>query len=484
MLYKMKKYTLKFASLFVILSLSLTGCTDDFEEINENPNLVTSINAGSMMNPILYTMATNNAKKNYDITAQLMQVHIPFPSNALGVHRYDITEGTGASTWNTTYKMLINVQEMLAKSEQTKENNYHAIALTLRAWMMANLTDMFGDVPFSEASKGEEGMFKPAFDTQESIYKTLLTDLEKANSLYTPTTGLKFGTDYLYNGDVTKWQKFTNSLHMRLLLRVSNKTETNAMTKLQTILSNPQTYPIFSSSTDEAVFQVTGITPNLSPWPRPQDYRDNRAFASYFVDELNAIKDPRLAIFTTTAKDLKGASLGYKGIPAAYDENSSDFKYTPSQPNNKLVQYPMKIVLMSYAETEFIQAELAQKNLFTDAKTHYTNGVKAAIKLWTGTDATAEYLAQTKVSYDGSLEQVMKQKYFALFFTDYQQWFEHRRTGLPLLPTTNSMQNNKEMPSRILYPASARTYNQENYKKAAEQMGGDQITTKVWWQKP
>lgn len=478
----MKKYTLKLTTFFILSIFSLSACTDDFEETNENPNLVTSINAGSLMNPVIYNMGVNNALKNYDITSQLMQVHIPFPSNALGMHRYDVTENSGSSTWNTSYKWLINIQEMIAKSNESKENNYEAIGLTLRAWMMANLTDMFGDVPFTEASQGEQGNFKPKFDKQEEIYATILSDLEKANSLYTPTTGLKFGADILYNGDVSKWRKLTNSLHLRLLLRTSNRTGSKAYTQLQTILNNPANYPIFTSQDDDAILRVTGITPNLSPWPRPQDYRDSRAFTSYFVDELNATNDPRLPIVTSKAKSLIGEDLGYKGIPAAYDGNSSDFKYTPSVPNNLLVQYPMKIIIMTYAETEFIKAELAQKNYYSDPEVHYLNGIKAAIKLWTGIEPSTTYLTHEKVAYNGNLERIIGQKYIALFFTDYQQWYEHRRTGFPKLPTTTSMENNKQMPSRLLYPVSAKTYNQENYKKAVAQMGGDNINTRVWWQ--
>lgn len=477
----MKKYTFSILAALAI-TFSATSCTEDFEETNVNPNLISEITAGSVLNPVIYNLVSNNTSKNYDITAQLMQVHIPFPSNALGVHRYDITQGTGNSTWSTTYNNLINIEEMLKVSREKGDVNYEAIALTLRAWMMSNLTDMFGDVPFSEAGQGELGNFTPKFDSQQEIYTALLSDLENANALYQNNLGMKYGADILFNGDVTKWKKFTNSLHLRLLLRVSNKAEMNSFQKMSAILNDPSTYPVFTSNLDAAVLQVTGIAPNVSPWQREQDYRDNRAFASFFINNLNEINDPRLAKFTTHATDNNGISIGYKGVDAAYEGNSSQFDFTPSRPNTDFVTEPMKLVLMSYAEVEFIKAELAQKGFYSDAETHYINGVKAAISLWTDLEPTEEYLAQEKVAYNGTLEQIMTQKYYALFFTDFQQWYEYRRTGFPVLPTTNTMLNNKKVPNRLLYPTSAQNLNTANYNQAVQNMGGDRIDVKVWWE--
>ena len=195
---------------------------------------------------------------------------------------------------------------------------------------------------------------------------------------------------------------------------------------------------------------------------------------------MNASNDPRLPIFVNKASDLTG-SIGYKGIPAAYEGNSSDFNYSPSTPNNAIIIAPMKIPLMSYAEVEFIKAEVAQKGLGGNAKIHYENAVRASVLFWTNTEPTTEFLQHEKISYNNTLEQLIEQKYFALFFTDYQQWFEYKRTGFPTLPTTSTMLNNGEMPRRLLYPTSVRNYNPEGYQQALQQMGADDINTRVWW---
>lgn len=480
----MKKISIQLFFAFTIIS-TVFSCTNDFEKANEDPNLITEINSGSVLNPVLYDLAENNVLKNYDITAQLMQVHIPYPSNAMGLHRYDVTTGTGNSTWNNAYKNLVNLEEMLKVSEKEGDVNYQAIALTLRSFVISNLTDMFGDIPFTEATKAEEGITKPKFDKQEDIYKQLINDLEKANQLYVTNLGLKYGTDILFpssekNINITRWKKFTNSLKMRLLLRISNR-DTSALTEIKKIIDNPTTYPIFESESESAILQISGLAPSLSPWPRAQDYRDSRTFTTFFIDKMNETNDPRLSILVNKASNLDGSSLGYKGIPAAYEGNSSDYNFTPSSPNNAIVVAPMKIPLMTYAEVEFIKAEMAQKGLGGDAKTHYDKAVKAAVQLWTNIEPTAEFMAQEKIKYNNTLERIIDQKYFALFFTDYQQWFEYKRTGFPKLPTTSTMLNDKKMPRRMLYPTSVRNYNPEGYQNALQQMGPDNINTRVWW---
>lgn len=479
----MKKNISKIVIALSLLSI-ITACTSEFDDTNIDPNLTTSVTPGSLINPVIYGIASNNASKNYDITSALMQVHVPYPDvTAGGVHRYDITQGTGNSTWSSGYNWLANVNEMLKRSKELNLPNYEAISLTLRAWEFSNLTDMFGDIPMSEALRAEEGISQPKFDIQKEIYETLLNDLERANSLYNSSIPLPYTADLLYNNNVLAWQKFTNSLHLRLLLRTSNKTDFNSTQKIITLLNDPVKYPIFASNQDNAVLQVTGISPNISPWPRPQDFNNGRAMASFFVEKLVERNDPRINFIATPARDLTNTEIGFKGIPAGYN-GSEVFDYAPSGLVRIQAEAPMKIVIMTYAEVEFIKAEMAQKGLYVaNAETHYTNGVKAAIEFLTQQPIPTTYFDNTTNKYNGTLEQIMTQKYLSLYFVDYQQWYEYRRTGFPVLPKITSGRNNNTMPSRLLYPTSVQTHNYTNYIKALETMGPDDVNTKVWWEK-
>lgn len=481
-----------YIGVFTIVLL-MVSCTGDFEEINTDPNRIDKISPGTLLNPILYNMASFNAKRADDFTFQVMQVALPFPSGSGGAHRYDIGEAAGNSTWETYYKWLINVREMKAAAVAAQDVNYEAIALTLNAWIYSLLTDAFGDVPMEEAVRGDDGIFQPKFNTQQEVYTQILADLERANTLFNSSLPLAYGSEILYSTsasdieggkNIKKWRMFCNSLHMRLLLRASKRPEMNAYTKLAEMIGDPAKYPVFMNNSEAALLRVTNVAPNVSPWGRAIDFTTFRSMSEFFMDNLNALNDPRRAIFSTQAKDkTTQANIGFKGVPSAYVGSDAQFDFIPSNHNIALVTAPMVCVLMTYAEVEFIKAELALKGVIaSDAKTHYENGVKAAITQWNGV-VPPDYFDNAAAAFDGTMERIMLQKYFALYFNDYQQWFEYRRTGLPVLPVTDGMLNNKKMPVRFEYPVVVQTLNSANYARAIESMGGDDINTKVWWEK-
>lgn len=469
--------------MLMLLTCISFSCTEDFGEINTDPNRIEKISPGTLLNPILYEVATFNTERADAFTFDIMQVTVPYPSASGGVHRYDISEAAGNSTWNTYYRWLTNIKEMRLAAIEAQAVNYEAIALTLNAWIYSILTDAFGDVPMDEATRGDEGIFYPAFNTQQEIYTAILADLETANALFDPEQELIYGTEVLFNNDVEKWRKFCNSLHLRLLLRVSGREEMNAHTKLVEMINNPDQYPVFTSNGESAILQITGVEPNLSPWGRAIDFTLFRAAGEFFIDNLNDFNDPRRALLFTEARAMDGTTIiGYKGIPSGFS-NDAQFDYLPSNVNIALVEAPMISVIMPYAEVEFIKAELAQKGILAaDAQTHYENGVRAAIELWGG-EVPADYFANPNAAYDGTLERIMLQKYYALYFVDYQQWFEYRRTGLPVLPKGEALMNGGVMPVRFRYPVIVQTSNQENYARVVANMGGDDINTKVWWEK-
>lgn len=473
--------TLKYLIYTIFCFNMLTSCTNNFDETNEDPNRINEISPGTLINPIIYGLATHNVDRSASITFDLMQVSVPFPSVSGGLHRYDVSQNIGNSSWYNYYKWLNNIKEMQLAAVQAEDTNYEAIALTLNAMVYANLTDLFGPVPMTEAVKGDEGNFYPAFDTQQFIYETILADLEKANTLYDTTKNMAYADDILFQNDVKKWQKFTNSLHLRLLLRVSNRAEINAFQQMTNMINNPDVYPVFENNEESAILQVTGVTPNVSPWGRPQDFRLSVKIGEFFIENLKTLEDPRLPFIATTAQDNDNVDIGYKGIPSGYEGPESQFEFNASTLNIDQVENPMQIFILTYAEVEFIKAELAQRGYISEAETHYKKGITAAINQY-DTEVPSTYFDNAAVKYDGTLAQIMLQKYYALYFVDYQQWFEYRRTGLPKLPTTNAMLNDKVMPARFYYPTNVQINNASNYGKAIEMLGGpDDINTTVWW---
>lgn len=481
----MKKIIFNLAAF--LTTITLFNCTAEFEEINTDPNRLETISPASLLNPILYGLTNHNSYSAWhNRTAHFMQGIVPFPSNdALGYHRYWVTDAIGQTMWDNHYRWLKNIDEMEKAAIAAGDVNYQAIALTLKAWSFANLTDVFGDIPFEEALKGDEGILKPKFQRQEVIYKTVLQYLEQANNLYDESKPLIYAPDLLYGEKggqtVAHWQKLTNSLHLRMLLRVSDVMATDAETKITTILNDPATYPVFESSADDAILINNGVAPNITPWPRIQDYAADKKLSTFFVDQLLAWNDPRLPFWATKAKDKQGNDIGYKGIPSGYASNEGAIDYTPSSPNNNTAVAPMKNIIMTYSELVFIKAELAFKGTIAgDAETFYKDAVTSAMKIW-NIVTPPSYFDNAHTKYNNTLEKIMTQKYFALYFTDNQQWMEFRRTGYPKLPLQPDLYNDGKMPARYPYPQDVKRQNAENYQDALQLMGPDDINTRVWW---
>ena len=481
------KYLSKLIAVFAIITVVLSSCTN-FDEMNTDTTRLTKSNPGTLLNPILYGMTVYNWNRYNDYTFPLMQGTVS-TSSISGVGWYNIQDAAGDGTWTNYYKWLTNIRELEQQAITLNEPNYRAIAMTLRSWIYQLTTDAFGDVPMSEACRGSEGILTPKFDTQLNIYKQIIADLDSANTLFNTASGLKYNTDgellYATNATVTsgvsagivKWKKFCNSLRMRVLLRALNVAELDSKNKLAEMFANPTKYPVFDSNADAALLSISGTYPQQAPLTRPQDFTAYIYLSEFFINNLKTWNDPRLAIYTSQVTN--GTVKAYVGLPSGYAIAPS---ITASQPKQALAIAPMKLALMSYAELELIKAEYDQRfGTAANAGLHYKNGVTAAIEQWGGVVPTT-YFTNVAVAYNGTLEQLMTQKYYALFFCDYQAWYEYNRTGYPKVPRGPGVSEGKSMPNRFKYPLVLQRTNLKNYQAAKASMGGDEFNKKLIWQ--
>jgi hypothetical protein len=479
-----------FLNTLLIAGIGLipVSCSRNLDEVNIDNSRISDPAASKLLVPVQYNMSAVNYMRANDFTFDIMQVSLDFPNEGNTLSRYNITENTGTGFWNNSYKWIKQVQDMKLAAEKDNDPNYLAVSMVLNAWIYSNLTDTYGDVPFSEASNLDEGITQPKFDRQKDIYVKLLDDLKAANSLFVTTKTLT-GPDLFYKAEsdangIINWKKFCNSLSLRLLTRILSKNgEVNVNERILEIINDPAKYPVFQSNTETAKLAVTGVAPLLPPIARPQDFTTGRVASAFFVETLKANNDPRMALFFGQAKSIPGnANIGYKGAPSGYAYGTT-FNYQPSNMNQNLAKAPLNILVYPYAELQFILSELAFKGIIPgSAQTYYENGIKATIEQW-GATVPANYFTNPNVAYNGTLERIMLQKYVALFFVDQQQWFEKRRTGFPVLPNNGGLLNNGIMPSRLMYPPNPRVLNTTNYQAAVQQMGGDDINVKVWWNK-
>jgi hypothetical protein len=475
--------------LFVLI-VSAISCTKNFEDINTDPNRPKEVNPGVMLGQLQYRIVNSSIGAARNFTHELMQVDAPRVSTGGGgLHRYVVNPGAGV--WSNFYGYMTDIEDIYAIANRLQENNYKAVALIYKSWAYSILTDLYGDVPFSQATQAASGNFQPAFDKQKDIYVQLLKNLDTANNLLNNTKTWTYGGDLVYGGVNLKWRKFANSLRLRLLLRILKRDgEVNVNDQINTILGNASSYPVFSSNTDDAIFKYPGTFPYYNPYfnARQLDWRDGTYFTKFFIDKMNTDKDPRRAVWFTTVT-VNGSAV-YQGIESGYPTTLEYAVGKNSSYSDGLKTIPQLGIMMTWAELEFIKAELALKGFATGKtpKQHYENGITASMTQW-GASMPTDYLKQSGVLYDetastaAQLEKIMLQKYYAFFFVDYQAWFEKRRTGYPVLPRGSGIPAENQFPSRVPYPTYLQSLNAENLAAAVRAMGGDDSNIKVWWDK-
>jgi Starch-binding associating with outer membrane len=481
-----------------ILTFILSACTEGFEDLNNDPNRPKDVTPGVLLGQMQYRFVNATMQSSRGFTHELMQVDAPRASTSgLGIHRYVVNPGAGL--WTSIYILMRDVEDIISISDRLKENNYKAIALVYKSWGYSILTDLYGDVPYSQAVRAQEGIFEAGFDSQKDIYLQILKDLETANSLFDDTKALTFGGDLVYNSNalssgrnlgIQRWKKFANSLRLRLLLRISKRDgEVNVNEQIRAILADPTKNPVFVANSDEAIFRYPGTFPYFNPYfnARTLDWREGTYFTEFFINKLNADQDPRRAIWATTVA-VSGVQV-FQGIKSGYPPTTEYIVGRNSSYTDALKTLPQLGVMMTFAEVEFIKAELALKGFNTGktAKTHYNTGINSSIVQWGGT-MPADFLARPGVNYDESqsaekqLEQIMLQKYIAYFFVDYQSWFEKRRTGYPVLPRGNGIPAENRFPSRVPYPTYLQSQNPQNLNTAVTKIGTDNSNVKGWWE--
>lgn len=494
----------KIAALLTLIVI-LGGCDDKFDETNENPNNPEEVTPDLLLTTIVRKTATYYFNENWDMGNVVSdQVANQFES----AFNWSADQ---SSLWSDYYSQLRNVDEMIDIAEDAGENNYKGIALVLKSWMFQVLTDVYGDLPYSEALSGDDdGNFSPAYDEQEDIYAGLLADLEEANEIL-DTSDESVTGDILYDGDLIKWKKFANSLRVRILMRMSDRADPSAA--LQKILDDPTTYPLFSENDDQAALQYLDEYPNEFPLY----YTLSGTFAEFHISEtlqtqLDAMADTRLTVYAQpTAATAGTASPVYAGVPngvgstveSSYN-GGADYQsllgllWAGEESNDLASPTAAQSILMSYAELLFTLAEAAQKGYISgDAQTYYLAGINANFAYWQSRipddytlpaadeiEASATYLAQDDVAYTGTddekLNKIGVQKWIANFFNGMEAWADWRRTGIPALEAGPAASNDGEIPLRYLYPYDEQALNEENYDKAVARQP-DELSTHLWW---
>ena len=507
-----------------MFALSLTfGCTEDFDEINVNPNFPASAQPDLLLPGIQREMAYNWGDQGWEEGFTVVQYGARLQFTSGDTYNWS----PSGNPYDDAYASLRDVENIIRSTiDNVDAQNYYGVALVMKSWIMSYVTDAYGDVPYSEATKGiSDGNVTPAFDSQSSIYAGMLADLETANAVLTDESNIS--GDIFYGGDILKWRKFANSLRLRLLMRISDVDNATAVAGMAQITGNPGNFPIFESNEDMAVVQWNSDNPQPKYNTRSGSFDEVR-LSQTLETRLKELNDNRLYVFAqpTTASEKGIFSedfADYVGMPNGLDDEAA-LGYSPSgNPDESGSNFISRLgillacracnpdqasatasqtIIMSYSELQFILAEARERGWISagDAATYYENGIRASFAYYTGrvtaggwseiaaamqaTDLLA-YLQQTAVAYTGTvdekLEKIALQKWISLFYTGFEGWSDWRRTGMPeVIPGPDAV-NDGRVPVRFQYPNSVKSTNEDNYNDAVSRMGGDNINTKLWW---
>ncbi len=471
-----------FTVIFIFLLSILGGCKKHLAEVNRNPNAPESADPQFLLSNVIYQSAKNNAEegwKNGNLLAQHTSNIEFFP-----VDRYDL--GTNTELWNATYRLLNDVAAI--RQSPASNNGYKGIAMIMGATLTSLLTDLWGDVPYTEAIKGTTtGIFSPVYDKQEDIYTGpagIIASLKEAATMLSASNDVVNG-DILYKGDLKKWVRLANSLQVRYLIRISKKRPVSD--QLRALLSGNM---MLRGNSDNAVVPFLTAAPNQ--WflinEREGRYADVR-MSKTSETILTGLGDARTGVFfkPTTASVAAGMPA-FKGLPNGLSRQSQNaFNFNDISLIGKLFRDDPQGVnapIMTYAELQFLLAEAAQKGYITgNATTYYEEGITASHAYYS-IPVPAGYRSSAGVVLDGTrdLAKIMTQKWISNFMNGYEAWLDIRRTGFPVLTIPKDNLNGDVFPVRFRYPSIEQAANKANYEEAVSRMGGDTYNRKGWWE--
>ena len=496
----------KIYSILFVLSLLLTSCEFDkgFEELNVDPTKAASLDVNNKFASVFLRTSGGryeNWRTSLIYSSQIVQ-HMSSTATYWSGNFYTLNIPYSTALFERAYPEQVKEIEDIIQQLTQEENTGTAmgIARIWRAFIFHRLTDLYGDIPYSEAGKGFiTGVLKPAYDSQESIYMNMLAELEAGVAQL--GAGSLGSSDFIFQGDVAKWKKFGNSLMLRLAMRLTEADPATAEAWAKKAIAAGT----MSSNDDICFIQHTAGPAGINKNGHAQVFEadGNMRLSKTFVDFLNG--DPRLPIFGARRFDKSTAVADLIGLPNGLTTDALKDKYGTmddiyAEPNRTVFageDTPM--VFQTYAEVEFLKAEAAIRGWHTgDAATHYNNGVKAAMQmlgmLYTNATAITDdevttYLTANPYDATKGMEMIHSQYWVATLFNEYEAFANWRRTGFPtLVPFGGEAvypgnDTGGEIPRRMIYPGSEESTNGENYKAAVARQGPNTLTTRVWWDK-
>lgn len=500
---------------FCALLICLSGCEKGFDQLNVNPTAATALNP-------VFTF--NNAIINTSFPASILIFEEPIVqqiftpnSGIIAGGNYNIdnrgSAGANAALWQRYYRDVIRyLVDGLdkTKSDANRSNLYNMMRIW-KAYAFMVLTDTYGDIPYSQAGQGFLGSnITPTYDAQEAIYTDILKELTEATAALDATKPTEAG-EVMYSGNIDRWKRLGNSLLLRAGMRLSKVNPTLAQSTVQKAVAGG----LMQSNADNCAVRNNANYQNSVGTTLNATEAANYYLTGAFVDYLKSTEDPRLASIAVryvgaksgveqTATRANRTATAQIGMPLGYDTGSIPARatadglasfYDYSQlDRTRLGRFDAPCYLVTYAQTQLLLAEAAQRGWTTGSAADYYNaGVTAHMQQLGEYDATslvsaaniATYLQKNPYVAARGLELINTQYWVASLLNGPELFANFRRSGYPTLKP--NPYPGKEIKgnfiNRLSYPDAEISVNQANLNAAVSRQGPDNLDTRVWWDK-
>jgi hypothetical protein len=489
-----RKYRLNLKqALFAVLvtAVGFSGCKK-YLDINKNPNNPDSADPTLLLptTQAAISQVIGNAFQVYgNIWAQYW-TQSPVASQYKSIDQYAPVATDFDRPWLNLYRVALVNADLITKSTQADLENVKGIAYLMKAYSFQVATDAFGDVPLSQALQPTV-YANPRFDTQQAVYDSIFMYISKAMPLLKANSVSPGAQDMIYNGDMTKWVAFANTLELRAYLRLTNIDPTTAKAGIAALYATNPTF-----LTVDATITYTSTGGNENPLYNEATSPtlggiQNLVASSTVVNAFIKNGDPRLAKFYTLFIDKVSPVDSLISIPQGSYLSYVNKKVSTPSPlvggqNNDPTSAVAPVKLLSAAESYFLQAEAVARGWAAgDVNALYKQGMQASFTA-TGVGDATTYIDTAKsglpaltgaISPNDKVKAIITQKYYAMCgFQGFEAWNEWRRTGFPTFFVTSAATtiDPGQMPLRMLYPNSELTSNL-NYP------GTIPIYKPVWW---
>lgn len=468
--------------IIAFIPLLFTACKKDLTQLNIDPKNPATVPAEALFtngeHNLVNTLTSSNVNLNiFRLVDQYWQETTYTDESNYDLNQRSIPQNFWVALYRDVLFNLEKSKKLVSASDAPGVNkNKVAQADILQVYAYYYLVTTYGNIPYTQALN-IDSTTTPKYDDQTAVYSALLTRLDADIAALDPSKEGWGAADIMYHGDVAAWKLFANSFKLKMGITLADADPTKA----KSVVESAVAAGVFTSNADNASFAYMSAPPNTNPiWvDLVQSGRKDFVAATTIVNTMKALNDPRIPLYFTT--DFAG---GYSGGTPGASSNYATF----SKPATTIVDPAYPALLLGYDEVAFDLAEAVERGFTVTgtAMSHYNAAVTASILYWGGTttDATA-YLAQPSVNYLTAMgtykQKIGTQEWIALYNRGVDAWIEIRRLKYPVIDAPSSALT--AFPVRYTYPINEQNLNKANYDAASAAIGGDKVTTMLFWDK-